>query len=159
MVNSIKYIEKLFIYREIQRGISYTPGELVRAHLLAAGNTFLQKSCPKSIQTGVNLKYELADRVIDIPDEDIALLRRTLNLNITQAIALWLSDHDIDDSAAAVPKKSLTDAKEEKRQIMSWIYDLIVNVSDDAELRNPERLLSFSLGDNKYEITLTKKRS
>ena len=105
------------------------------------------------------MKYELADRSIDIPDEDIALLRRTLNLNTTQAIALWLSDHDIDDSAAAAPKKSLTDAKEEKQQIMSWIYDLIANFSDDAELRNPERVLFFSLGQNKYELTLTKKRA
>lgn len=107
------------------------------------------------------MKYELADRSIDIPDDDIVLLRRTLDLNTTQAIALWLFDHDMEDNGAEVPRKSKKRSKngEEKREIMGWLYDLIANVSDDAELRNPERLLSFSLGDNKYEITLTKKRS
>lgn len=107
------------------------------------------------------MKYELADRTINIPDEDIATLRRTLDLNTTQAIALWLFDHDIKDDADAenISSKQNNKKKNEKKMIMEWIQDALQPRVSNMEARSSDRILSFSLGSNKYELTLTKKRS
>ena len=39
-----------------------------------------------------------------------------------------------------------------------WDDDTILNKIDDIEIKNIERIISFSIGEDKYELTLSKKR-
>lgn len=105
------------------------------------------------------MKYELADRIIDIPDQDIENLKHSLNLNTTQAISLWLFDNDIDDSNSnnEENKKSIT-KNNARTQIMQWVFAALQDKVDNAELRASNKTLSFSLGPDRYELSLTKKR-
>lgn len=128
-----------------------------------------------------------AVQIKQIPDADIATLRRTLQLSENEAAELWLFDHDFIENAEADALTEKAKANkmnaagragtkrerkpverkkdEEKRVIIESVYDSALNAFPalfdnmrDIEVTNPERIISFSLGDNEYTLTLSRKR-
>lgn len=127
------------------------------------------------------MKYTFADkdgkqRTVNIPDDDIKRAKSAYGLSNKEAIDMWLvdegylSDPVVEELNAKAKangvkggsKKRTVRRKEDpiKRALIVSLFDCILtcNGVDKAEIRNPERIISFSLGDDTYEITLSKKR-
>ena len=127
------------------------------------------------------MKYTFADkdgkqRTVNIPDDDIKRAKSAYGLSNKEAIDMWLvdegylSDPVVEELNAkakangvgAGTKKRTVRRKEDpiKRQLIATLFDSL-KIWDgiyNAEIRNPERIISFSLGNDTYEITLSKKR-
>ena len=121
------------------------------------------------------MKYTFADkdgkqRTVNIPDDDNGLSNK-------EAIDMWLvdegylSDPTVEELNAKAKAngvgggaaKRTVRRKEDpiKREIIASLFDYIQNNFkgfDNVIVRNPERIISFTLGDDTYEITLSKKR-
>lgn len=127
------------------------------------------------------MKYTFTDkdgkqRTVNIPDEDIRRSKSALGLSNKEAIDMWLvdegylSDPVVEELNAKAKvngvgagiKKRTTRRKEDpvKRALIASLFDYIQEYAGiaNAAVRNPERIISFSLGDDTYEITLSKKR-
>lgn len=127
------------------------------------------------------MKYTFADkdgkqRTVNIPDDDIKRAKSAYGLSNKEAIDMWLVDEgyltdptveELNAKAKANgvkggSKKRTVRRKEDpiKRALIASLFDCILtcNSVDNAEIRNPERIISFTLGDDTYEITLSKKR-
>lgn len=127
------------------------------------------------------MKYTFADkdgkqRTVNIPDDDIKRAKSAYGLSNKEAIDMWLvdegylSDPTVEELNAKAKangvkggsKKRTVRRKEDpiKRALIVSLFDCILtcNGVDNAEIRNPERIISFTLGDDTYEITLSKKR-
>ncbi len=127
------------------------------------------------------MKYTFADkdgkqRTVNIPDDDIKRAKSAYGLSNKEAIDMWLGDEgylsnpvveELNAKAKANgvkggSKKRTVRRKEDpiKRQLIATLFDSL-KIWDgiyNAEIRNPERIISFSLGHDTYEITLSKKR-
>ena len=131
--------------------------------------------------------YNGKEKTITIPD-DILTQGRKEGLSVSDTIDRYLSDEGyvIDETVAALTDKAKangvngagrvkgeTGKKRKapvrkpdytKRAIIEILADTvremrITNVTPhDVEVTNIERIVAFSLGDDKYEITLSKKR-
>lgn len=127
------------------------------------------------------MKYTFADkdgkqRTVNIPDDDIKRAKSAYGLSNKEAIDMWLVDEgylenpvveELNAKAKANgvkggSKKRTVRRKEDpvKRALIASLFDCIQEYAgvEDAAVRNPERIISFSLGDDTYEITLSKKR-
>lgn len=127
------------------------------------------------------MKYTFADkdgkqRTVNIPDDDIKRAKSAYGLSNKEAIDMWLVDEGyltdptvegLNAKAKANgvkggSKKRTVRRKEDpiKRALIASLFDCILtcNGVDNAEIRNLERIISFTLGDDTYEITLSKKR-
>ena len=70
------------------------------------------------------------------------------------------------DKAARKPPVRKPD--EEKREIVGFLFDILGDIEKggteagfaptDVNVTNIERMIAFAVGDNRYELTLTKKR-
>lgn len=128
------------------------------------------------------MKYTFADkdgkqRTVNIPDDDIKRAKSAFGLSNKEAIDMWLVDEGyltnpvveelnakakVNGVGAGAKKKRTVRRKEDpiKRQLIATLFDSL-KIWDgiyNAEIRNPERIISFSLGHDTYEITLSKKR-
>lgn len=127
------------------------------------------------------MKYTFADkdgkqRTVNIPDDDIKRAKSAYGLSNKEAIDMWLVDEGYLENpvveelnakakangAKGGSKKRTVRRKEDpiKRQLIATLFDSL-KIWDgiyNAEIRNPERIISFSLGHDTYEITLSKKR-
>ena len=115
-------------------------------------------------------------RTVNIPDEDIKRSKSAFGLSNKEAIDMWLvdegylSDPTVEElnakakanGVSAGSKKRTVHRKEDpvKRGLIASLYDYILMYDgvDSAAVRNPERIISFSLGENNYEVILQKKR-
>lgn len=126
------------------------------------------------------MKYTFTDkdgkqRTVNIPEEDIRRSKSAFGLSNKEAIDMWLVDEgyltnpvveELNAKAAnnkvSAPRKRSVKRKEDptKRALIASLFDYIQEYAgvEDATVRNPERIISFSLGDDTYEITLSKKR-
>lgn len=128
------------------------------------------------------MKYTFADkdgkqRTVNIPDDDIKRAKSAFGLSNKEAIDMWLVDEgylsdpvveELNAKAkangvgAGAKKKRTVRRKEDpvKRALIAFLFDNIqeYDSAENAEVRNPERIISFTLGDDTYEITLSKKR-
>lgn len=127
------------------------------------------------------MKYTFADkngkqRTVNIPEEDIKRSKSAFGLSNKEAIDMWLVDEgyltdptveELNAKAKANgvkggSKKRAVNRKEDhvKRALIASLFDYILMYDgvDSAAVRNPERIISFTLGDDTYEITLSKKR-
>lgn len=126
------------------------------------------------------MKYTFTDkdgkqRTVNIPEEDIRRSKSAFGLSNKEAIDMWLVDEgyltnpvveELNAKAAnnkvSAPRKRSVKRKEDpiKREIIASLFDCIQEYAGvvDAAVRNPERIISFSLGEDTYEITLSKKR-
>lgn len=121
--------------------------------------------------------YVNAGTQVEIPESTLKELRRTLG-DTKSAINKWLLDNGYMGAAeyeaftAESPSKPRATKKRElkidveKAAIVSYLYNCMVTLDEstalprptDLEIANPNRLISFTLGSNKYELTLTKKK-
>lgn len=127
------------------------------------------------------MKYTFVDkngkqRTVNIPEEDIKRSKSAFGLSNKEAIDMWLvdegylTDPTVEELTAkakangprAETKKRTVRRKEDpvKRALIAFLFDNIQEYdgAENAEVRNPERIISFTLGDDTYEITLSKKR-
>lgn len=131
--------------------------------------------------------YNGKEKTITIPD-DVLTQGRKEGLSVSDTIDRYLSDEGyvIDETVAALTDKAKangvngagrvkgeTGKKRKapvrkpdytKRAIIEILADTVreMRITDvtphDVEVTNIERIVAFSLGDDKYEITLSKKR-
>ena len=127
------------------------------------------------------MKYTFADkdgkqRTVNIPDDDIKRAKSAYGLSNKEAIDMWLvdegylSDPVVEELTAkakvngprAETKKRTVRRKEDpvKRALIASLFDFITLYDgvEVSQIVNPERIVSFTIGDDTYEITLSKKR-
>lgn len=121
---------------------------------------------------------------IQMPDEKwIQSTMKTLDLTREEALEMWCDDHDIDmgkakefdlDPEKQKVVKQMTKAggkarsaetkprerkpNEEKREIIQNLKDSMKDYAifaDSVEIVNPEREITFKIGENAYSLTLT----
>lgn len=125
------------------------------------------------------------EQTVVIPDEWLKKQKAALGLSNKEAILMYLSDEGYIDTpeiaeltakakengvgAMADRKKRQAPKRkpdEVKRAIIDHLFDSIMHAdaavignAHDIEVTNPERVIAFSIGTDKYELTLSKKRT
>lgn len=126
-------------------------------------------------------EYRGKQKTVEIPEDYIKQQKASLGANLSwkEIVDLWLTDNDYftNDEAQALTAKAKAagvgakaDGKkrkapvrkpdEIKRLIIQGLFEYIQSCGDikDPQVTNVERMIAFTLGDDNYEITLTKKR-
>lgn len=115
------------------------------------------------------------EKTVSIPDDYIRTNKKNLGLTTKEAIELWLFDNDYIENAEAdaltqkakVGGTSKRKPDYTKRTLISEIKNslegLVLDGSGSIEVSNIsipnlERVVRFELGDDTYELTLSKKR-
>ena len=120
-----------------------------------------------------------------IPDNEIDTLMDKLEISISEACEMYLSDHDIiaDDTVEELTKKAtknritatIHEAKGEKKErkprekkenplkkeIIKWIYTIIadeITSSNNVFIRNDEKYIDFTCGDREFTVNLVEHR-
>lgn len=128
------------------------------------------------------MKYDIGEKTINIPDAFIEKNMAGLGITEAEAIELYLSDEGIVVNAdvaemtakAKAAGNVITDAKGDKAKRKAPVRkpdmlkrDLIADIAifvegdtrtSNVEVTNIERMIAFEVGDERFEITLTKKR-
>ena len=132
------------------------------------------------------MTYNLNGKSIRIPDADIERSMKSLELTKEEAIQMWLEDEGYleNEEQEALEKKakesritatihqaSTIDKVKKKTQkercrkenptkemIIREIAALLPNFAENVEVLNVGKLISFSIGEEKYEIDLKQKR-
>ena len=126
------------------------------------------------------MTYNFNGRNIRIPDADLARLEKTLHLSKEEAIQLWLEDEGylenevVEELTAKAKankinkgaksdkprKKSTKERKpdEEKEKIIQIVAKALENAGISAEIVNKSKLLTFSIGENRYKLDLIRQR-
>ena len=126
------------------------------------------------------MTYNLNGRNIRIPDADLTRLETTLHLTHDEAIQLWLEDEGYVENAVVEEltakakenkinkgaksdkprKKSTKERKpdEEKEKIIQIVANALENAGIPAEIVNKSKLLTFSIGENRYKLDLIRQR-
>lgn len=115
-------------------------------------------------------------QTVNIPDDYIKTNRAALGISNKEAIEMYLSDEgyienaivaELTDKAKGTGVKTKGARKaparkpdETKRALIASLFEMIQDLEqvENAAVRNPERIISFSLGDDNYEVILQKKR-
>ena len=124
-------------------------------------------------------EYKGKQKTIDIPQEYIDQQKRSLGRNTTikEIIDLYLFDngyegnaeadaltakagnikHDVDRKPRKKPERK---PDEVKRALIEALFECVQGYAGvrDPQVTNIERMIAFSLGEDNYEITLSKKR-
>ena len=130
--------------------------------------------------------YKIADgRVVNVPNAEVAKLQAQLKLSRSEAVELWLFDHDYTESAE---EQALT-AKAKENRITATIHearaevkqktqrervvkedkvkeDIIQAVADMLPTLNAEnvviekkgKLITFTIGEDKFKFDLIRQR-
>ncbi len=119
--------------------------------------------------------YKNAGLQVNIPDATLKQYRNELN-STKAAVDRWLYENGHLEKAeyeamtaekiAAPRKKREFKVDQEKAEIISFIYERMYEYTDEnddrifenLEIANLNRMISFSLGNNKYELTLVRKK-
>lgn len=114
--------------------------------------------------------YSNAGVAVEIPDKWLNDTRSKLG-STKAAIDLYLfengymrqDEYDREKGNVTVTKKTSARKRqpdEAKRALISALYACLLESDDlkDVEVTNPERIIAFSLGEDNYEVTLSKKR-
>ena len=129
-------------------------------------------------------KADGSKKTVEIADEWLSKTRRALGISSQEAIQLWLCDNDyltdeeqeaLNQRAASANaglrvqskerKKPTRKPDEVKRAVIQYLFDCMNEVGDsqswspqNVNVTNIERIIAFSIGDEQFEITLSKKR-
>lgn len=127
--------------------------------------------------TFVNKNNE--EQTIEIPQEFIDRTRQSLGCDVREACQIYLSDEGyiendyvefLNAKANGGKKRKGPKRKEDpvKRALVQYLFEAIDGkafsmkdgtiVCDNAAVMNPERIVRFDIGDDTYEITLSRKR-
>lgn len=125
------------------------------------------------------MKYTVNGKTYQIPVDYINKTRRAYGVSVNEAMMMYLSDEGLIEDPTVVEltakakengagargagrKRKAPTRKPDmvKRSLMETLETAIDELDEtrDVEITNVERVLSFSIGDDKYEITLSKKR-
>ncbi len=131
------------------------------------------------------MQYNLNGKNIRIPDEEIQKAVKTLDLTEQEAIQMWLEDEgylqnveqeELEKKAkenritATIHQASAKDPKKKtqkerchkenptKEMVIREIAAILPQFAEDVQILNPGKLISFSIGSEKYEIDLKQKR-
>jgi len=131
------------------------------------------------------MKYDLNGKKINIPDADIERSMKSLDLTKEEAIQMWLEDEgyleneeqeELEKKAkenritATIHQASAKDFRKKtqkervrkenptKEMVIREIAALLPNFAEDIEVLNVGKLISFRIGEEKYEIDLKQKR-
>lgn len=118
--------------------------------------------------------------VENIPSAEVDALRKSLNLSTRkEALELWCFDHDkmpnaeaealtakarangagIRNTAGKKRKAPTRKPDETKRALIKHLAEALADTSADTIIvENVERLITFSIGDDTYKLTLSKNR-
>lgn len=131
------------------------------------------------------MKYNLNGKNINIPDADIERSMKSLELTKEEAIQMWLEDEgyleneeqeELERKAkenritATIHQASAKDLHKKtqkervrkenptKEMVIREIAALLPKFAEDIEILNVGKLISFRIGEEKYEIDLKQKR-
>lgn len=130
------------------------------------------------------MRYNFNDKKLNIPDDEIEKNMRILELTKEEAIQVWLEDEGylendeqealvkkakdnritatVHQARATTPKKTQKERvrKENptKEMVIAEIAKLLPNFAENVEITNVSKLISFTIGDEKYEVNLIQKR-
>ena len=131
------------------------------------------------------MKYNLNGKNINIPDADIERSMKSLELTKEEAIQMWLEDEgyleneeqeELERKAkenritATIHQASSKDPHKKtqkervrkenptKEMVIREIAALLPKFAEDIEILNVGKLISFRIGEEKYEIDLKQKR-
>lgn len=113
--------------------------------------------------------YSNAGLQVNIPEATLKQYRSELG-STKAAVDKWLYENGYmakveyeavtEAQQAKKPAKREFKVDQEKSELIAWLAGRIDNYTavTDLEIINPNRLISFSLGNNKYELTLVRKK-
>lgn len=130
------------------------------------------------------MNYNFNGKNIRIPDADIERSMKTLDLTKEEAIQVWLEDEGyleneeqeelckkakenritatIHEASAINKKKTQRERvrKENptKEMVIAEIAKILPNFAENVQVLNIGKLISFTIGENTYEIDLKQKR-
>lgn len=131
------------------------------------------------------MKYNLNGKSIDISDADIERSMKSLKLTKEEAIQMWLEDEGyfeneeqealekkakdnritatIHQASAKDPRKKTQKERVRKENptkemVIREIAAILPNFAEDIQILNVGKLISFRIGEEKYEIDLKQKR-
>lgn len=114
--------------------------------------------------------YVNAGLQVNIPDSVLKQYRSELG-STKAAVDKWLYENGhmakteyeaaVEKIEAKKPAKREFKIDQEKSELIAWLAGKVDNYTavTDLEIVNPNRLISFSLGNNKYELTLVRKKA
>lgn len=131
------------------------------------------------------MKYDFNGKKINIPDADIERSMKSLELTREEAIQMWLEDEGyleneeqeelekkakenritatIHQASAKDPRKKTQKERVRKENptkemVIREIAAILPNFAEDIEVLNVGKLISFRIGEDKFEIDLKQKR-
>lgn len=131
------------------------------------------------------MKYNFNGKMLNIPDAEIERSMKVLKLTKEEAIEMWLDDEGytedeeqmaltqkakenritatVHSAKADTPKEKKTVKRErkedpEKEMIIQKIAEILPDFAEKVKITNVGKLISFSIGENDYEIDLKRKR-
>ena len=131
------------------------------------------------------MKYNLNGKNINIPDADIERSMKSLELTKEEAIQMWLEDEgyleneeqeelerkakenritatihqaSTKDSYKKTQKERVRKENPTKEMVIREIAALLPKFAEDIKILNVGKLISFRIGEEKYEIDLKQKR-
>ena len=129
--------------------------------------------------------YELNGKKIRIPDSDIEKSMKSLELTREEAVQMWLEDEGYleNEEQEALEKKAKENritatihqasAKDPRRKtqkervrkenptkemVIAEIAKILPNFAENIQILNVSKLISFTIGEETYEIDLKQKR-
>lgn len=132
------------------------------------------------------MKYSLPDgKKVNIPDKEIEKLVNVLGLSQEEAIQVWLDDEKYTRNAeqeeleqkakenritATIHQASAKDIRQKtqkervkkenptKEMVIARIAEILPEFAENIEIVNSGKLISFTIGENSFEIDLKQKR-
>lgn len=129
------------------------------------------------------MKYQLGNKIINIPDADIQNFMKSLDLSKEEAIQMWLEDNDyevneeqaeldakakkvkIDHGASAVDKTKKEKkprpkvASDEKKELFDEIFSNLSDVyGQNARIEKENKLIIVKIGDKEFKLDLIETR-
>ena len=130
------------------------------------------------------MKYKIDNKEINIPDNEIENLMKTLELTKQEAIETWLNDNDYttNEQVEELTKKAkangntkicarvnIENKKVERERkenptkalIIDQLWQKLAEIEHISNLKveNKEKLITFSLNGNDYKLDLVQKRA
>ena len=125
-------------------------------------------------------KVDGNEKTVNIPDEWLSRTKNALHISSKEAINMWLCDHDLitneeqealnaraasagrvlDNAQTKERKKPARKPDQTKRDLIKYIYDFLCDndIAENIQIVNIERIISFNIGEDTYDLTLSKKR-
>lgn len=129
------------------------------------------------------MNYNFKGKNIRIPDEEIEKSMKMLELTKEEAIEMWLEDegyleneeqeelckkakenritatiHEAKDVKKKTQRERVRKENPTKEMVIAEIAKILPNFAENVQVLNIGKLISFTIGENTYEIDLKQKR-